>query len=128
MKEEHTPTTVAQVGGTHYQAKTQHWDLMERWDIDYLAGNATAYILRFDRKGTPRQDLEKAKSYLEKMLEGKRGTRRLVPFAALEEFYNDNKMDAGKRRLYNLILEGGTEAEIMSAIMTLLVMIVRYPE
>lgn len=116
---------VKQVGGSHYAAPLGwgHWDIMETYDVDYLAGNATAYIARYDRKGTPREDLEKAKSYLEKMLYHMRGARRLVPFQVMQEFYKVNSQDANKRRLHNLILVTGTEQDIMTACLTLSVMI-----
>jgi hypothetical protein len=120
---------VAQVGGSHYEAPdgTQHWDVMEAHDVDYLAANATKYICRFDRKGTARQDLEKAKSYLQRMLQAQRGTRRLVPFTTLQRFYTANALGAGKRRLLNLILEDGSEVSILSAVATLAFMIEQQP-
>lgn len=106
-----------QVGGTHYSApKGQgHWDLMERYDIDYLAAQATRYVLRYDRKGRPKEDLEKASSFLHKMLENMRGTRRLVPWAELEAFYAANELDGFKARVLNLILGAGAEEDIMTA-------------
>jgi len=63
---------IKQVGGEHYEygdPDNQHWDLMDRWDIEYLPATATKYIVRFDRKGTPKLDLEKSISYLEKQLQ-----------------------------------------------------------
>jgi hypothetical protein len=120
-------TYVQQVDGDHYQAEYQHWDLCEEHDVDYLAATATAYIVRYDRKGTPRKDLSKAKSYLEKMLKNQRGTRRLVPFTTLQRFYTANALGAGKRRLLNLILEDGSEVSILSAVATLALMIEQQP-
>lgn len=68
-----------QVGGDHYASlKIQPWDAMQAWltreqFVGFLLGSATAYIARFntrcvDGKGG-RQDIEKAKHYLDKLLE-----------------------------------------------------------
>jgi hypothetical protein len=60
----------AQVGGTHYKGTTyQHWDfviiaLMGR----YLEGNITKYVSRW-RKKNGLQDLQKARHYLDKLIE-----------------------------------------------------------
>jgi hypothetical protein len=59
----------------HYNAfgSKQHWDLVyEYLDGDYLLGNATKYIFRFGKKGSPDdhiEDLKKAIHYLEKKIE-----------------------------------------------------------
>lgn len=37
--------------------------------IGYLRGNVAKYVWRFDRKGKPVQDLEKAKWYIDKLIE-----------------------------------------------------------
>ena len=58
-----------QVGGKHYkQYKIQPWDAILDWKLDYLSGNAIAYIVRHVDKGG-KEDLEKAIHYLEKRLE-----------------------------------------------------------
>lgn len=57
---------VKQVGGNHYEAKYQHWDLVVDNDIQYLEGNATKYISRW-RKKNGVQDIEKAISYVQKI-------------------------------------------------------------
>lgn len=58
-----------QPGGKHYKADYQHWDLVIDTGMGYLDGCATKYIARFDKKGIPLQDLEKARHYLIKMIE-----------------------------------------------------------
>ena len=58
---------VEQVGGSHYQAPYQHWDWVAETGLGYLEGNATKYLARF-RKKQGRQDLEKAGSYVQKLL------------------------------------------------------------
>lgn len=73
-----------QIGGGHYKADPgmqaiaedlgynrpiEHWDLVVIRGYNYLQGNASKYLDRYEKKGTPIQDLEKAKHYIEKLLE-----------------------------------------------------------
>ena len=44
--------------------------IMDKFPDDYLLGNVCKYISRSKHKGTEKQDLEKAKWYLERKLEG----------------------------------------------------------
>lgn len=60
-------THVPQVGGDHYQAEYAHWDWCAETGLGYLEGNATKYLARF-RKKHGRLDLEKAASYVQKLL------------------------------------------------------------
>lgn len=59
-----------QVGGTHYATGgAQHWDyVQEALNGAYLMGNVTKYVARH-RKKNGLQDLEKAKHYLQKIME-----------------------------------------------------------
>ena len=59
---------VEQVGGDHYKADYQHWDWVAETGLGYLEGNATKYLARW-RKKNGRQDLEKALSYIQKLLD-----------------------------------------------------------
>lgn len=68
---------VEQVGGNHYQADYQHWDWAAETQLGYLEGNATKYVSRW-RKKNGRQDLEKALSYIKKLI-GAHNQRPLVP-------------------------------------------------
>lgn len=43
-------------------------DVIEAWDLDFCLGNAVKYIARHKLKGTPREDLEKAKWYLSRAI------------------------------------------------------------
>ena len=67
-------TRLRQVGGAHYTSKlVQPWDAMEAWMSEeqfkgYLKGNVIKYLARCDDKGG-KVDLEKAKHYLDKLLE-----------------------------------------------------------
>lgn len=58
-----------QVGGTHYQDKAlQPWDYIISNGLGYLEGNIIKYITRYKDKGGV-QDLEKARHYLDKLIE-----------------------------------------------------------
>lgn len=58
-----------QVGGGHYQNKAiQPWDYIVSNRLGYLEGNVVKYVSRWQEKGG-RQDLEKARHYLDKLLE-----------------------------------------------------------
>lgn len=110
-------TRVAQVGGSHYEARgLQHWDLMEVFDIGYLEGQATKYIVRWDKKGTPVLDLGKAISYVERLLAGRDEVRRRVPGVILDQFFRDNELSEEKRNLLTLILFNGTTTDLSNAI------------
>lgn len=114
-------TYVKQVGGNHYEygkSTNQHWDLMDRWDIEYLLGCASAYVVRYDRKGTPVEDLGKAMSYIEKQLvcHPNRGARRVMPAEALGGWYYDNPMNNGQRTLLQLIHVDGSTAALTRAL------------
>lgn len=65
------PMTVneVQVGGDHYKKNAiQPWDYITSNQLGYLEGNIVKYVSRWKDKGG-RQDLEKAKHYLDKLLE-----------------------------------------------------------
>lgn len=57
-----------QVAGTHYAAAVQHWDMVVMHKLNYFEGQITKYVMRA-RKKNGKQDLEKAKHFIEKYLE-----------------------------------------------------------
>lgn len=57
-----------QVGGTHYRADYQHWDLVLKIRMGYLEACSTKYVTRW-RKAEGLMDLEKGLHYLEKLIE-----------------------------------------------------------
>lgn len=63
-----------QVGGAHYTSKLiQPWEAMEAWMSEdqfkgFLKGNVIKYLARCDDKGG-KIDLEKARHYLDKLIE-----------------------------------------------------------
>lgn len=61
--------TERQVGGTHYQTKIQPIEFILANELGFCEGNVIKYIVRHKSKGTPLQDLEKARHYLEFLIE-----------------------------------------------------------
>jgi hypothetical protein len=58
-----------QVGGNHYQALAiQPAEFIHKNGIGFLAGNIIKYVCRYKQKGGI-QDLEKAKHYVEMLIE-----------------------------------------------------------
>jgi len=58
-----------QVDGEHYHQKTiQPWDYITMNRLGYLEGNIIKYVTRYKEKNGMR-DLEKAKHYLDKLIE-----------------------------------------------------------
>lgn len=51
-----------QVGGSHYKAKVQHWDICGNFDIPYILGCMTKYLYRYPEKNGA-EDLSKALHY-----------------------------------------------------------------
>ena len=63
------PVNAVQVGGDHYRKNPiQPWDYIVSNELGYLEGNIVKYVSRWKDKGG-RQDLEKARHYLDKLLE-----------------------------------------------------------
>ena len=126
-------THVAQVGGSHYGGgNNQHWDLAGKYDLPYLLANGTSYVMRWDRKGTPVQDLEKALSYLVKWQKlWPEENARVVSYDIMVEFWNDNHLgkmnpvESEKRLILELVHVDGTPKAIASAIFHLKTIIER---
>lgn len=61
-----------QMGGDHYRTKAiQPWDFIIANDLGFLAGNVVKYLTRYkDKNGVA--DLEKARHYLDKLIETER--------------------------------------------------------
>ncbi len=73
LKEEKTKSNNSannvQIGGRHYKnKKIQPWDFIIANELGFLEGNIVRYISRWrDKNGI--EDLEKARHYLEKLIE-----------------------------------------------------------
>jgi hypothetical protein len=62
-----------QVGGNHYKKyKIQPVEFIIKNNIGFVEGNIIKYILRFKEKGGV-QDLEKAKHYIELLIDSSKG-------------------------------------------------------
>lgn len=57
-----------QINGDHYRGAIQTWDYIVANDLGFLEGNIVKYVTRF-RKKNGVQDLEKARHYLDKLIE-----------------------------------------------------------
>lgn len=75
-----------QVGGEHYKAKVQHWDICLLYDIPYIIGCATKYLVRYPAKNGM-EDVAKAYHYLEKWCEHE---YTKIPFNAIRREYSTN--------------------------------------
>lgn len=59
-----------QEGGNHYQrGEIQPVEFITANKLSFLVGNIIKYLVRFPFKGTPLQDLEKARHYLDMLIE-----------------------------------------------------------
>lgn len=67
-------------GGDHYKNDGyQHWDWAIDCGLGYLESAATKYVARWRRKGSPLEDLEKARNYVRKMEEAIQAPRIKAP-------------------------------------------------
>jgi hypothetical protein len=59
----------------HYKSKggIESIDVIESFELGFNLGNVVKYILRSDKKGNKKQDLEKAQWYLNRELEKWKG-------------------------------------------------------
>lgn len=66
---EERESSTYQVGGNHYQAAIQPWDIIDAWELDFYEGNALKYLLRYKFKGKSLEDLEKLAHYVQRIKE-----------------------------------------------------------
>jgi hypothetical protein len=58
----------------HYtKSSIQPIDVIRAWDLDYCLGSTLKYLCRYKHKGTPVDDIKKAKRFLEMWLEDNDG-------------------------------------------------------
>lgn len=53
---------------SHYRGKIQPIDFIEDQGMNFYEGNIVKYVARYKFKGTPEQDLIKARDYLDRLL------------------------------------------------------------
>lgn len=62
--------SIEQVDDTHYSKNDyQTWDYILDNNLSFLEGNVIKYLSRYNQKGTPMSDLNKALTYLLKSME-----------------------------------------------------------
>lgn len=112
-----------QVDGTHYRAKTQHWDLVEFYGLGYLEGCATKYVARSRKKHkSPVTDLDKAIHYCEKLqnlhLSGKRNNRanRNLSYKTFVDFRVENELTPEEIAVVSTLMFWKEASDIQDAI------------
>lgn len=66
------PANETQIGGSHYKNDgngEEHWDRVNRLNLNYFQACATKYIERCYLKDNPVQDLQKAAHFIQKLIE-----------------------------------------------------------
>lgn len=104
-----------QVGGDHYLAKFQHWDLAAENRLGYFEGQVTKYLTRWRRKnGT--QDLDKAMHYLQKLIEAIQDGTLSLPLSRtplmLETFSVQNGLTLEEKGIFRIMLTYDRLAEL----------------
>lgn len=62
-----------QIGGDHYKnMPLQPWEIIKKNNLNFWEGNALKYLLRYKSKNGI-QDLEKAKHYIDYLIEREKG-------------------------------------------------------
>ena len=110
-----------QVGGEHYRSKVQHWDYVELNGLRYTEGCATKYATRNRKKHEdPRQDLEKAVHYVEKVQDLHRNgvlAPRTAPIVITpEEFARSNDLTENEAEVVRLLTFWESDPELTRAI------------
>jgi len=60
----------SQVGGSHYtQGAIQPLEYIMANNMNFIQGNIIKYVTRYRFKGTPKQDLEKVKHYVDLLID-----------------------------------------------------------
>jgi len=86
-----------QIGGSHYKnMKIQPSEFINENNLPFAEGNAIKYICRHKHKGE-RQDLEKAKHYIDMILER---DYKLIPMTEEEEYRNAGISKADAERTF----------------------------
>ena len=106
-----------QVGGTHYQSSFQHWDYMaEKFGSIYFKGVVTKYLVRW-RKKNGVEDLQKAKHYLEKLMEvlDHGVVQTPLPSATAAGFCKSNALERGDAAAVMAVFRAQDEADLALA-------------
>lgn len=124
---------VNQVGGEHYQADFQHWDMVAATRIDYFKATITKYVCRAYKKNG-RQDVEKAVTYAKKAsklslygrhrIDHRSLSRRIAgfitrngfspEFVAVNALFNANDFTEKQRDLIYLTVVATTDGDMLT--------------
>lgn len=110
-----------QVGGSHYAAELQHWDMIEDHGIGYLEGCASKYASRW-RKKNGVQDLEKGLHYTEKLVEKadygsmQRFPRGEVPTGVIAKFVIANDLELKEHAILLALLRWRVVGDLRYAV------------
>jgi len=52
----------------HYDLDPKPIDVIEKWEMGFLDGNVLKYLARYRSKGSPIEDLKKARWYLDRLI------------------------------------------------------------
>lgn len=109
-----------QVGGSHYAAELQHWDVMEDFDIEYLLATASKYIMRWRKKGGL-QDLKKSMSYIDRKLEENDIVRRVVSEGVLNRLADQYDLQGEERQILFLLHSSNNDINLAKRVLTRLI-------
>lgn len=130
-----------QVGGSHYQSSTQHWDVVIKlYGPGYLIGNATKYVTRW-RKKNGVQDLKKALHYVDKLIEYFRCSPKDnihaqlcclglpgLSDASLIEFASANNLSQMEERVCGLLFSNFKMSDLLEARTIIMSLIEQVPQ
>ena len=104
-----------QVGGSHYEAELQHWDVIESYGVGYIEGCSSKYVTRA-RKKNGLQDVEKTIHYIEKLLEIRRPPRGSVPIEVCLAFNEANKLTPLEGAICTILFTWTTFSQLETAL------------
>lgn len=110
-----------QVGGDHYRSKVQHWDYVELNGLRYTEGCATKYATRNRKKHeSPREDLEKAVHYVEKVQDLHRNgylqPRTAPMLLSFEDFVESNGLTTNEAEFVRILTFWEADPELTRAL------------
>ena len=110
-------TFVEQVGGSHYKADYQHWDLALDIEMGPLEYAATKYVTRWRKKDGP-QGLKKAISYIDKLMYSYADDTLLVRTQAARSHLSDNSVEEHLKRFFTNNDITSIEARVIQLVCT----------
>jgi len=127
-----------QHGGSHYKSKLQHWDWLVElgYGWEYFCAASSKYLVRHRQKNGL-QDVQKARHYLEKLLELVQAGKVRLPNAMMnrgqaeltDEFFDANPSIGAQERVAIVFMRYPTDChELKAAIGIIKAIEATYPE